>query len=216
MPSERLGSPRARLFVALDLPERVRAGLATWGASELTDPALRPVPPAALHVTLCFLGWQRERDAEPIAAEIAAVEPRPVELRFEPEPVAVPRDRRRKHLFAIEAPSPAAALLQAELSDRLEAARFYRREKRPFWSHVTVARVRSERAPKQLGAARRGRGRPREVERFPGSLAPGLLEPFEAVRIRLYRSQLRSAGAEYVPLADFDLPRAAAASRGDE
>jgi 2'-5' RNA ligase len=205
---ERLGSPRARLFVALDLPATVREGLAAWGARELADPALRPVAPAMLHVTLCFLGWTREREIDRVAAELAAVEARRVELRLEPEPIAIPRDRRQKRLYAVDAPSPAADVLQAEACDRLAAARLYRPEKRAFWSHVTVARVRSEASPRQPGGGRRkrGQGRPRRVERPPGRLPDSLLEPFEAVRLALYRSNLRPAGAEYVPLAGFDLP----------
>jgi 2'-5' RNA ligase len=187
----------------------VRSGLEAWSARELADPALRPVPPEALHVTLCFLGWQRERDAAAIAAEIAAVEHHAAELRLKPEPVAIPRDRRAKRLFAVDAPSPDTDLLQAELSDRLEAARFYKPEKRPFWSHVTVARVRSERQSRRgaQGTPGRGRGRPLAVERPPGRLPEALLEPFKAVRVALYRSYLRPAGAEYVPLAGFDLPQ---------
>ena len=47
---------RQRLFVALDLPERIRAGVAAWGREELLDPALRPVRPESLHITLVFLG----------------------------------------------------------------------------------------------------------------------------------------------------------------
>jgi 2'-5' RNA ligase len=214
MAKERLGSPRARLFVALDLPAAVREGLEAWGARELIDPALRPVVPEALHITLCFLGWQRERDADAIAAEIAAVEPRSAEIRFEPDPVAIPRDRRAKTLFAVDAPSVDAVELQAELSDRLEAAHFYEPEKRPFWSHVTVARVRLEKPPKQpgQGQGKRRKGRPRMVERLPGSLPDELLQPFGAVRIALYRSYLRPAGAEYVPLAGFELPQGESAA----
>jgi RNA 2',3'-cyclic 3'-phosphodiesterase len=197
------------MFVALDLPDDVRGGLEAWGARELTDPALRPVPPEALHITLCFLGWQRERDAEAIAAEIDSARREAVEMRFEPKPVAVPRDRKPPRLFAVEAPSPAADSLAAEVCGLLERARFYRPEKRPFWSHVTVARVRSEKPPKAPGdkPGRRRRGRPRRVERPPESLPDELLQPFGAVRVRLYRSNLRPAGAEYVPLADFDLPQ---------
>ena len=45
MAKERLKSPRARLFVALDLPDRVRDGLVAWQREALTDPALRPVAP---------------------------------------------------------------------------------------------------------------------------------------------------------------------------
>jgi 2'-5' RNA ligase len=95
--------------------------------------------------------------------------------------------------------------LQAELSDRLETERFYRPEKRPFWSHVTVARIRPS---KRSASDRRGRrrGRPMRIEAPPGPLPAELLEPFSAVRITLYRSNLRPTGAEYVSLARLDLP----------
>jgi hypothetical protein len=39
MTKERLKSPRARLFVALDLPDEVRDGLVVWQREALTDPA---------------------------------------------------------------------------------------------------------------------------------------------------------------------------------
>jgi len=199
---ERLGSPRARLFVALDLPEGVIAELSAWQSRECVDPALRALPAAQLHVTLCFLGWQPEKSIDAIAREIAAVAPRPVGLRFEAEPVGRPPGRRPR-LYALNAPSPAAVALQAELQGRLE--RFYEPEKRPFWPHVTAARVRPERGAKD-GSGRRRRAAPRAVERAPGRLPASLLEPFFGVRVRLYRSHLRRAGAEYASLADFDLP----------
>ena len=44
-----------------------------------------------------------------------------------------------------------------------------------------------------------------QVEQAPGPLPAKALEAFEAVRITLYRSNLRSQGAEYVPLASLDL-----------
>src|SRR6201985_1235953 len=43
---------KQRLFVALDLPDKIRAGVAAWGREELVDPALKPVlaaTPAAQH-----------------------------------------------------------------------------------------------------------------------------------------------------------------------
>jgi 2'-5' RNA ligase len=201
MAKERLGSPRARLFVALDLPDDIRSALVAWQESELTDPALRPVGPENLHVTLCFLGWTPERRIEEAAAVVTAIEPRVVEMRFEPEAVSIPA--RRPRLLAIEAPSEGAEALAAELSERLQAERLYKPEKRDFWSHVTVARARSER--RQDGSRGRRGGRPMRVKRPPGPLPAGALEAFEAVRITLYRSNLRSQGAEYVPLASLDL-----------
>ena len=101
----------------------------------------------------------------------------------------------------IEGESAATSELQAELSERLEAARFYKPEKRDFWTHVTVARVRSEKGSR----ARGGRGKPRQVDALPGALPEELTEPFQAPRIALYRSFLRPSGAEYVRLAELNL-----------
>jgi 2'-5' RNA ligase len=198
-----LKSPRARLFVALDLPEEVRDGLAAWQQRGFADPALRPMRREALHVTLCFLGYHPEKAIGRIAEIVETVEPRPVELRFETEPAPLPKGRPR--LYALGAASEAAVQLQAELSDALEAKRYYEPEKRAFWPHVTVARVRSERLPPAPGQ-RRGKGRPKRVSEPPRKLPKALLEPFGAVRIALYRSNLRPQGAEYVSLAGIDLP----------
>jgi 2'-5' RNA ligase len=202
MARERLKSPRARLFVALDLPDRVRAGLVAWQGEALSDPALRAIAPEALHVTLCFLNYHPERAIERIAQVVCGIEAHPVTMRFEAETIAAPRSRPR--LFAVDAPSDEAVALQAELSDRLEAERLYRPENRPFWPHLTVARVRPQKRPS--GERRGRRGRPALVERPPTALPGELLEPFTAPRMTLYRSLLRPTGAEYVSLAGLDLP----------
>ena len=212
MAKERLKSPRARLFVALDLPDRVREGLAQWQREAIPEiEALRPLAPTQLHVTLCFLAYHPERDVERIGALVTGVRPRPVEIRFDAEPVPVPRNRPR--LFAVGGRSPAAAELQQELSDLLEGHGFYVPEKRPFWTHVTVARVRSERGAPG-GRGRRRRGAPMRVTEPPSPLPAALTEPFGAVRVALYRSTLRPTGAEYSSLAELDLPPTA--ERGDE
>jgi len=197
MAKERLKSPRARLFVALDLPERVRAGIEAWSASELTDPALRRVAPESLHVTLAFLGYRPEKAIEEIAAVVGeSAGPAPlVELR-DPEQ-RPPRGRAR--LFALPALSPGAEALQAGLQERLVEAGHYEPEKRAFWPHVTLARVRPE---------GRGSRRPRPVEKAPGSLPADLSEPFLGVRMTLYRSELQPQGAHYTPLAQVELPGA--------
>jgi 2'-5' RNA ligase len=207
MAKERLKSPRARLFVALDLPDRVRDDLAAWQSRALVDPALRPVRPEALHVTLCFLSYHPEREIERIASMVTGVAARPVEIRLAPEPVPIPSKRPR--LFAVAGESPAATEVQAELSQRLEAARLYEPEKREFWTHVTVARVRSERASRARGR----RGKSMRVESAPEALPAELTEPFGAVRLALYRSILRPAGAEYVSLAELELPPVEAEKR---
>ena len=58
---------RARLFVALELPEAAREALERWRASVFRDvDGLRPVAPEALHATLCFLGWRSVDEIEQI------------------------------------------------------------------------------------------------------------------------------------------------------
>jgi 2'-5' RNA ligase len=157
----------------------------------------------SLHVTLCFLSYHPEKAIPRIADVITSFAPRPVVLSFDPRPSAIPKGRPR--LYAIGGESESASALQEELSQALVAKRFYRPEKRGFWPHVTVARVRSERLPPGPGQ-RRGKGRPRRVERPPAPLPSALTEPFRAVRIALYRSDLKPQGAEYTSLAGVDLP----------
>ncbi len=154
-------------------------------------------------MTLCFLAYQPEKDIDRIAQVVCGIEAHPVTIRFEAEPVAAPQSRPR--LFAVEAPSDQAVALQAELSDRLESGHFYKPEKRPFWPHVTVARVKPE---KRTPSERRGRrrGRPALVERPPTALPDELLRSFGSVQMTLYRSFLRPTGPDYVPLAALDLP----------
>jgi RNA 2',3'-cyclic 3'-phosphodiesterase len=194
MAKERLKSPRARLFVALDLPDPVKAGVEAWGRKELTDPALRPVRGEALHVTLAFLGYRAEKEIPRLAeiVEASAVPPPRIELG---RPVAKPTPNRAR-LFALPADSPDTMELQAGLERELVSARLYEPERRPFWPHVTVARVRPQ---------DRGSKRPARVSRPPGGLPQELLQPFSGVRVTLYRSELQPQGAQYTPLAQVKL-----------
>lgn len=177
------------MFVALDLPATVRAAIAAWRDELLAGrDELRPVALDALHVTLVFLGWQAESSAERIAAAAfgAAKGIGPVRLRalgVEPVP---PRGTR---LFALdlEDDDGRCTRLQAAVSDALATERFYRPEKRPFWPHVTLARVKR--------GARAGPA--------PEHTAPS--EPFDAGALTLYRSTLRPQGALYEPLARLTL-----------
>ncbi len=196
MAKEKSKSPRARLFVALDLPEALREGIAAWGKRELRDPALRVVPTESLHITLAFLGYLPEREIERLGEIVGGLEASAPEIRLG-DPVANP-SLRRARLFALPVDSPGALALQAELKHKLVAERLYKPEKRAFWPHLTVARVKS---------AGRGSKRPRPVEKPPGALPRALLEPARCVRVTLYRSELQPQGARYTPLAQVELSR---------
>jgi 2'-5' RNA ligase len=189
--SERLKSPRVRLFVALDLPPAVLDPLAEWRDRALGQvPDARLVSPASLHVTLVFLGYQYERDVDRIAATCFAATPGPFELRAA-EVTGVPPRRPRLYALSLEDAGDAVTAWQAELSSRLEAERLYEPEKRPFWPHVTLAR------------GKRNRALPRLDE--PPALPAGLQRPFALERATLYRSTLAPQGAIYEPLAVMEL-----------
>jgi 2'-5' RNA ligase len=194
MAKERLKSPRARLFVALDLPEATRDEIVAWGWSELSDPALRPVSRDSLHITLAFLGYMPERDIERLGQIVVNLGASAPPLRLG-DPFAKPSPKRPR-LFALPADSPDTVVLQKSLEEKLVAERLYKPEKRPFWPHVTVARVKSE---------GRGSKRPRPVDRRPGKLPAKLLSSVLGVRLTLYRSELQPRGAHYTPLAQVEL-----------
>jgi 2'-5' RNA ligase len=194
---ERLKSPRARLFVALDLPEGVREGIGAWEKEALVDPGLRPVPVENLHITLAFLGHRPEKEIEAIGEAVReSAGPAPwIELL---DPVQRP-PRGRARLYALPVLSPGTESLQAGVEQRLVAGGFYEPEKRPFWPHVTLARVRPQ---------GRGSRRPAVIADPPGKLPEALSEAFFGVRLSLYRSVLLPSGAQYVPLAQVELPGA--------
>lgn len=179
---------RARLFVALELPQEVREALVLWRERALGRSAeLRALSADALHVTLCFLGWRAAGEIDAIAAacRVLAAEPAPRLVlgaaRWLPP--------RRPRVLAIELLDAAGALTRAQalLSETLAAGGWYEPERRPYLAHVTVARL-----------ARDGRAPRRE-------LPPLRSLQFEASRVSLFRSRLLRSGARYEALATLDL-----------
>ena len=145
---------------------------------------LRPVAPEALHVTLVFLGYLPEKEIATVASAAFAALAGLAQPRLAVRDVRAvpPRDPR---LFALDLSDEEerAVTVQAAASDALAAARLYRPEKRPFWPHITFARVKrgARRAPLV------------EAEGLPSA-------PFDAADVTLYRSHLSPRGARYEAL----------------
>ena len=175
------------MFLALDLPEDARGRLADWRDAILDGRRdVRPVPPEALHVTLVFLGWQDEAAAERIAEVAFAALPAGPPPRLAAIGVrAIPPRNARLFALDLDDEDGRATALQRAMSDALEAGGWYRPEKRPFWPHVTLARVK--------------RGERRVAP--PPDRPPPPAEVFDAGVVTLYRSTLRPQGAIYEPLA---------------
>jgi len=184
----RPGSPRARLFLALDPSGADRARLAAWRDCALAGrDDLRPIATEALHLTLVFLGYRPEKEIPAIAAAASAAVADLPAARLTATAVT-PVPKRHPRLFALDLDDDGgrATALQAAASDALAAGRFYTPERRPFWPHLTFARV-------KRGA---------RAAALDGDPPPG---PLEASRVTVYRSLLSPRGARYEPLAETDL-----------
>ena len=171
-----------RLFVALNPPEEVRGELAAWRDGVLAgDDAWRVVPAENLHVTLAFLGQRPEEDVATVIRALDSLDLQPAELR-PAGLVGVPPRRPRLLALDLDDPSGAAQKLQGAVAGQLAGAGIFEIEERPFWPHVTVARLRRGERPRA------------EVEEN----AP--LDPFIASSVVLYRSVTAPSGARYEAL----------------
>jgi RNA 2',3'-cyclic 3'-phosphodiesterase len=182
---EKPAPSKARLFVALDLPADARSQLVEWQGDVFAPfgRTVRLVKPESLHVTLVFLGHHPESAVDEIRdaalgglAGLVAPSLTASSVRGLPP--------RRSRLWALDLSDPGSlstAVHEAVAAPLVEGG-WYVPEKRPFWPHVTVARVRAREKPPRL-----------DVE--PPALS------FVASEVVLYRSRLSRAGADYEPLA---------------
>ncbi len=189
-----MSDERARLFVALELPDGVRDALVAWRERALGRiDGVRLLAPGDLHATLCFIGWRPEAEIGSIAESCRVLAGRPAPELSLGGALALPRRRPRVLAIALEDPGEVLAAEQASLSAALVAGGWYEPERRAYLPHVTVARV--------------GRG-----ARLPRAELPSPLPrtAFRAPGVTLYRSRLSRSGARYEPLATIALSSASA------
>lgn len=194
-------SPEAkplRLFVAIDLPEDVRA-LVDDGIAPLRErcPRARWVPTRNQHVTLKFLGTTWPRLVDTVIQSVGAVAAAhvPFETRVA-ELGAFPSARRARVLWiGLEDPAGRLAAIAKDLDERL--AKDFEPEARGFTPHLTVARfeppVRLEDDLEEIGVESR---------------------PFGVEWLVVYRSHLQRPAPVYEAIATFPLGEPSTESRG--
>ena len=187
-----------RLFVAMDIPEDVRAAISAIVAR--LRPAcskVRWVRIEGLHVTLKFIGETPSDKVLEIKSALASVPSRP--------PIALifrglgffPNARRPRVFWTGVEAGPELAELAAAVGAVLHPLGFAR-EERAFAPHLTLARFDE---PRGLDALRAAVDTPEAFE-FGGATAS---------EFHLYQSELKRGGAEYTRLATFPLRRSAGA-----
>jgi RNA 2',3'-cyclic 3'-phosphodiesterase len=183
-----------RLFVAVETTEAVRRALRDWIAPlEAAFPRARWVRAENLHVTLRFIGDAPADSLEEIRTALRALpHAAPIESSFRGAGF-FPHDRRPRVLWAGVVAGPELAQLAKAIDQALVPAGVAT-ETRTFSPHLTVARF-----PEKSDAGELGRVR--------GTLAAAGGPPeFGTARIadfHLYRSVLKSSGAEYTRLDSF-------------
>ena len=180
---------KARLFVALDLPGEARSQLVEW-QGEVFAPfgrTVRLVKPESLHVTLAFLGHHPESAVDEIRdAALGGLEGLAAPSLTASGVRGLPPRHPRLWALDLADPDKVSTAVHEAVAAPLVQGGWYEREKRPFWPHVTVARVRAREKPPRL------------------DLDPPALG-FVASEVVLYRSRLSRAGADYEPLARVSL-----------
>lgn len=199
MARDRASRPEAkplRLFVAVDVPDLVKTGLAS-----AVEPYRERIPGArwtrsdGWHVTLKFLGatWPRLVETVREAVQTAAGRTEAFETRLT-EMGVFPNPGRARVVWAGLEDTEGRFALMVKLLDDLLAEHFVP-EKRAFTPHLTLARLNPPRNIREFVPDLVGTGVPSDV--------------FPVDRLVLYRSYLSPQGASYEPLLEAPLATSA-------
>jgi len=193
-----------RLFIALDIDDGIRQRIARFveGVRNFA-PDARWVNAASLHVTLKFIGEQRDAAVESIKQALAGVSGSAGEIHFSGYGFFPTAKSARVFWIGMEAGAELGALASA--IDDKTASLGIPREERAFSPHLTLARGAGGSADPHR---RKGDGPNRMFQRLQEKLAALPASEFGTMTPRefyLYQSQLSPKGSKYTKLAKFDL-----------
>lgn len=178
-----------RVFIAIDLPDEVRAQLGAFQRSlKETGARVSWVAPEKIHLTLVFIGDLFAARVAPVAGAVdQAVRPG-APFAFALEGAGYFGSARSPRVLWAGIPSPPEALmtLQARLAEAV-AAQGIALESRPFRPHVTLGRVRSARGADELTSALQ-------------SASNTHFGQVPVTRVHVMQSRLLAAGAQYTIL----------------
>jgi len=192
-----------RLFVGIDLDPEVRARIARFleGVRPFA-PDVRWVRPESLHVTLKFIGEQKEERVDAFRQALRQVQGGSIEIRFAGYGFFPTLKSSRVFWIGIQADDQLPKLAGAV--DKATSELGVPREERAFSPHLTLARG---------GSGAPGRRKGDRVNSDFAVLQKRLAEMTEldfgsmtAREFYLYQSQLSPAGSKYTKLEKFPLP----------
>jgi 2'-5' RNA ligase len=184
-----------RLFIALDIPGRIRANMLEYmERARALAPEARWARPEGLHVTLKFIGEVGDAKVEPIKTALAAVRAASFEVKFESVGFFPAAKSPRVFWIGVEG-GPALSQLAAIIDDATHKLGIAR-EERAYSPHLTLARA-------GTGPAMQHQLRPLAV--LSQSEAPPQFGTMTAREFFLYQSQPQRGGSKYTQLQRFQL-----------
>jgi RNA 2',3'-cyclic 3'-phosphodiesterase len=193
-----------RLFIALDIDDAIRERIARFmeGVRGFA-PDARWVKPESLHVTLKFIGEQREEAVELIKHALESVTGSAIEIVFRGHGFFPTAKSARVFWVGIQA-GPQLQALAADVDEKM-AALGIPKEDRAFSPHLTLARGAGGSGTPRW---RQGDGPNRSFQRLQERLAAMPTPEFGTMTAReffLYQSRLSPKGSKYTKLARFTL-----------
>ena len=191
-----------RIFVGLDIPGEICERMTRYleGVRGFA-PEARWVKPESFHVTLKFIGEQKDELVEEIKRELTAVRAHPFEISFRGQGFFPNARSPRVFWLGIEAGEQLPQLAKAV--DEAAARSGVERETNDYRPHLTLARSGSGRSQPKPG----DRSSPplrRLGEKLEGKPAPDF-GTMTAREFFLYESKLSPGGARYSKIARFPL-----------
>jgi 2'-5' RNA ligase len=182
---------RHRLFIAINLPEKIKDRLSSFQKKYPELPA-RWTKKRNLHITLVFLGYVNEQEIPEILKTVEAVAKKHDAFSLTLNRVCYgPPKKTPRMVWAHGEKSKEMGSLQSDLENSLLNLSF-KKEKRPYTVHITLAR---------FNQMQFGRIEPEERPEVEGNINL----TFEVNSIEMMKSQLKRSGAEYSIMQSFPL-----------
>lgn len=191
-----------RIFVGLDIDADIRSRMTRYldGVRGFA-PEARWVKPESFHVTLKFIGEQKDELVEEIKRELATVRATPLDISFRGNGFFPNARSPRVFWLGIEAGEQLAQLAKAV--DEAVSRTGVPREKNDYQPHLTLARSGSGR-PHPMPGDKPSPPLRRLGEKLDGKPAPDF-GTMTAREFFLYESKLGPGGARYTKIARFPL-----------
>ncbi len=186
-----------RCFIAIDIPNEIRAGLADLekdlaGRVDIRRGDVKWVEPEGMHLTLKFLGEVPDNQVIDVCRVVEAVASRHEAFDFAVKEVGSFGGRSVRVLWVgAGLDCPELLKLQQDLEDEFELAG-WPKEGRQFSGHLTLCRIRNVKAGEKLG----------EAAKQYGACDLGVVR---AAAVCVYESQLKPEGPIYTRMGRYAL-----------